>query len=52
MAIDDDSKQEILHEISEIRALLTRLQPVSAAPVTSQQQHQREAGGKRTLIIF
>jgi hypothetical protein len=50
MAIDDDSKQEILHEISEIRALLTRLQPVSAAPVAKQQM--QESDGRRVLILF
>lgn len=47
--IDTDSKQEILQEISEIRALLTRLQPVSAQTDTKLMD---TGGGKRVLILF
>ena len=47
--IDNDSKQEILREISEIRALLTRLQPVesphNAAAIDTEP-------GKRVVILF
>lgn len=49
--IDSDYKQEILREISEIRALLTQLQPVDRKP----QQSLREdtaTGEKRVLILF
>jgi hypothetical protein len=42
--IDNDSKQEILREISAIRALLTRLQPVVA--VVSPSQQVTDGGGK------
>ena len=51
MAIDTDSKQEILQEISEIRALLAKLQPVSGdADTTTTTMHT--GGGKRVLILF
>ena len=50
MAIDTKSSQEeILNEISEIRALLTRLQPVENNNHNSQ---IRTDGGKRVLILF
>jgi hypothetical protein len=39
--MDTDSKQEILREISEIRALLSQLQPVTDG-----------TPGKRVLILF
>ena len=42
MIMDDDSKQEILNEISAIRALLTRLQPVSDGGDGQQQQQLHE----------
>ena len=47
--IDNDSKQEILKEISAIRALLTRLQPVSDG---GQKQMHEDTTGKRVLILF
>jgi hypothetical protein len=40
--IDNDSKQEILREISAIRALLTRLQPVAVVSSSS----SSDGGGK------
>jgi hypothetical protein len=49
--IDTDSKQEILQEISAIRALLTRLQPVSGQPAT-ETKLMDTGGGKRVLILF
>jgi hypothetical protein len=49
--IDNDSKQEILREISAIRALLTRLQPVSDGGQKQQQMHA-DTTGKRVLILF
>ena len=49
MAIDTKSSQEeILNEISEIRALLTRLQPVD----NNNNSQIRTDGGKRVLILF
>ena len=48
--IDDDSKQEILREISAIRALLTNLQPDSGQK--PQQQDANVTGGKRVLVLF
>jgi hypothetical protein len=56
--IDDDSKQEILREISAIRALLTRLQPVSDGGQGINNHHninmqtQADTGGKRVMILF
>jgi hypothetical protein len=54
--IDSDSKQEILREISAIRALLTQLQPVSDGGRKPQQQLHEDTtqagGGKRVLILF
>jgi hypothetical protein len=51
--IDNDSKQEILREISAIRALLTRLQPVSDGGQKQHQMHEdTTGGGKRVLILF
>jgi hypothetical protein len=57
--IDDDSKQEILREISAIRALLTRLQPVSDGGQGINNNHhninmqtQADTGGKRVMILF
>jgi hypothetical protein len=48
--IDDDSKQEILREISAIRALLTKLQTDGGQK--PQQPSQQDAGGKRVLVLF
>lgn len=55
MALDEDSKKEILNEISAIRALLTRLQSSGGG----QQQntafmHENTTGGgeKRVLVLF
>jgi hypothetical protein len=48
MAIDANSQEAILHEISEIRALLTRLQPVD----TNSNNQIHTGGGKRVLILF
>jgi hypothetical protein len=50
--IDSDSKQEILREISEIRALLTQLQPVDRKPQQSLREDTTQAGEKRVLILF
>ena len=57
--IDDDSKQELLREISEIRALLTQLQPVSDGGQGINNSHhninmqtQADTGGKRVMILF
>jgi hypothetical protein len=52
--IDSDSKQEILREISAIRALLTQLQPVSDGGRKPQTLHEdtTPADGKRVLILF
>ena len=56
--IDNDSKQEILREISAIRALLTRLQPVpSADGGKNNDNNNRDAGmdtdaGKRVMVLF
>jgi hypothetical protein len=47
--IDTDSKQDILNEISEIRALLTRLQPVGQIQTNAE---VTTGGGKRVLILF
>jgi hypothetical protein len=49
--IDDDSKQEILREISAIRALLTKLQPDGGQKPQQSAQHDA-AGGKRVLVLF
>ena len=51
MAIDTE---EILHEISEIRALLTRLQPVEGKNNNFNNNNSavRSDGGKRVLILF
>ena len=50
--IDDDSKQEILREISAIRALLTKLQPDSGQKPQPAAQQDVAAGGKRVLVLF
>ncbi len=58
--IDNDSKQEILREISAIRALLTRLQPVSDGGhgknnninSNMMQQDDTSAAGRRVMILF
>ena len=52
--IDSDSKQEILREISAIRALLTQLQPVSDGGRKPQQSLREDTatGEKRVLILF
>jgi hypothetical protein len=51
--IDDDSKQEILREISAIRALLTKLQTDGGQkPQQPSQQDANVTGGKRVLVLF
>ena len=53
--MDIDSQQEILQEISAIRALLTRLQPVSDGGQTTNDTTTKlmhTGGGKRVLILF
>ncbi len=56
--IDNDSKQEILKEISAIRALLTRLQPVSDGGQQSNNTSKINAAAKETepdrrvMILF
>jgi hypothetical protein len=55
--IDNDSKQEILREISAIRALLTRLQPVSDGGQQSNSKINTAAKevmepDKRVMILF
>lgn len=54
--IDNDSKQEILREISAIRALLTRLQPVSGGEGGLRQSGNsnmmQDTSGKRVMVLF
>ena len=55
--MDNESKQEILREISAIRALLTSLQPVSDGGQKGNNNinmHATDtgAGGKRVMILF
>jgi len=51
--MDGDSKQDILKEISAIRALLTQLQPVSGNRKPQQSLREDTATGeKRVLILF
>ena len=50
--MDSDSKQDILKEISAIRALLTQLQPVSGDRKPQQSLREDTAGEKRVLILF
>jgi hypothetical protein len=45
--MDTDSKQDLLKEISEIRALLSRLQPVTDGGGTA-----KLGVGRRVLILF
>jgi hypothetical protein len=53
MAIDNDSKQQILNEISAIRALLTRLQPVSGGTMSDGAKLiDTRQDDKRVLILF
>ena len=55
MGFDEDSKQEILNEISAIRALLTRLQPSGGGQQQNtalMHEDTTGGGGKRVLVLF